>query len=80
MGRKKYKQELINIKNYLKDNGVEVDEVTIWQGGFGHDGTKHGLTKIAKVMVDGKEEIYAVPQLALTYGEEQLKFLKIIDF
>lgn len=76
----KYKQELINIKNYLKDNGVEVDEVTIWQGGCYSEGTKHGLTIVTRIMIEGKEEVYAIPKIAATYGnesKEQLKLMKL---
>jgi hypothetical protein len=32
------------IKVYLNNNGLNVDKVIRWQGGFAH-GTKHGLTQ-----------------------------------
>lgn len=76
------KQQLENIKQYLFDNGINVESVNCWQGGFYHDGKKHGLDIIAKVTVNGLEEIYAVPRFLIQteHKHEQLKFLKIEDF
>jgi hypothetical protein len=39
-----WKLQLDNIKVYLNNNGLNVDKVIRWQGGFAHGGTKHGLT------------------------------------
>jgi hypothetical protein len=41
-----WKLQLDNIKVYLNNNGLNVDKVIRWQGGFAHGGTKHGLTII----------------------------------
>jgi hypothetical protein len=75
---KKYKQGLKNIKNYLVNEGLNVDEVTMWQGGFRHRGTDHGLEIIATVEINGVEERYFLPKYLVTnYDKEKLPFLKI---
>ena len=78
MSREKYKQQLENIKQYLINEGLNVTEVTMWQGGFTHEGTKYGLPVIASVIVDGVEERYCVPRyLVRDEAHAQLKFLKM---
>lgn len=74
-----YKWQLENIKKYLISEGVNVDAVTMWQGGFQHEGTKYGLEVIARVEIDGKEESYCVPRNIVrpTDQLEHLKFLKL---
>ena len=61
----KYEKQLDNIKKYLSKNGLTVDEVIRWQGGFTHQGTDYGLTKIATVVVNGEEKSICVPKSAL---------------
>lgn len=75
----KYKQELQNIKQYLISEGVNVDRVTMWQGGFAHEGTKYGLEIIARVEIDGMEESYCVPRHIVRPKKilEHKKFLKL---
>jgi len=72
----KYKQELENIKEYLTNEGVKVDTVTMWQGGFRHEGSYLGLEIIARIEVDGKEEIYYVPNYLVRQGKEIKKYMK----
>jgi len=57
--------QLENIKRYLYNNGLEFDEVIMWQGGFTHEGTKYGLTIIATVIINGEEKSICVPKIAL---------------
>jgi hypothetical protein len=45
-----WKLQLDNIKVYL-NNGLNVDKVIRWQGGFAHGGTKHGLTITTVVLM-----------------------------
>jgi hypothetical protein len=61
----KYEKQLDNIKKYLSKNGLTVDEVIRWQGGFTHQGTDYGLTKIATVIINGEEKTICVPKFAL---------------
>jgi hypothetical protein len=51
-----WKLQLDNIKVYLNNNGLNVDKVIRWQGGFAHGGTKHGLTIITTVVINGEEK------------------------
>ena len=68
-----YKEQLLNIKQYLINEGVDVDEVTMWQGGFYHDGYEYGLEIIATITIGGKEKQYYVPK-HLTKLKNQLKY------
>jgi hypothetical protein len=72
----KMKIQLDNIKKYLSKNDFKVDEVIRWQGGFTHQGTEYGLTKIATVVVNGEEKSICVPKSALN-GIEIPPFLEI---
>jgi hypothetical protein len=73
----KYEQELHNIKQYLINEGIKVDKVTRWQGGFGHYGTSMGLNIIATVESGIKEEQYCVPAYLVKQGEEIKKYIKL---
>jgi len=74
-----YKQGLENIKKYLADNEVKVDNVIRWQGGFKHEGSDYGLDVIATVEINGKEERYCVPRYLVKKLKSgvRLKYLKI---
>jgi hypothetical protein len=60
-----WKLQLDNIKVYLNNNGLNVDKVIRWQGGFAHGGT-NGLTIITTVMWVRKK---VFSRLALTDNE-----------
>ena len=73
-----YKKALLNIKDYLKEQGVEVAEVIMWQGGFSHQGTEHGLNVIATVIsIDNIKEQYCIPEYIVKAKETPpLRFMK----
>lgn len=73
-----YTQQLENIKQYLINEGIKVDNVTMWQGGFRHEGCYLGLEIITRIEVDGKEEIYYVPNYLVRQGSEIKKYMKKI--
>jgi len=75
----KYKQELENIKQYLINEGIKVDTVTMWQSGFRHEGSYLGLEVIARVNVGINEEIYYVPNYLVRQGSEIKKYMKKIQ-
>ena len=72
-----YKKELDNIKEYLKEQGIFVDEVTIWQGGFTHEGTPHNCPILVRTLTNGIEERYALPRHSLTLNDNTLPYLKL---
>lgn len=74
---KDYKQELKNIKEYLINEGVSVDEVTMWQGGFVHEGTQYGLEVIASIENKGISERYCVPKYLVKQSIPYKKYLKL---
>jgi hypothetical protein len=71
-----YYRQLAAIKHYLINEGVIVDEVIMWQGGFRHEGTPHGLEVLATVIINGVEEVYCIPK-HVVQSIESLKYLKI---
>lgn len=71
-----YKLALENIKNYLIKEGVKVDNMIMYQGGFVHDGYNYGLEIIATFETNGKEERYYVPKYLL-YTSTQIKYLNV---
>lgn len=75
----KFFKQLEAIKLYLLSEGVIVDEVIRWQGGFHHKGTPHGLDVLATVTINGVEEVYCVPKYVVKFTEpfKYLKYLKI---
>ena len=76
----KYFKQLEAIKLYLINEGIEVNEVTMWQGGFRHIGSDYGLEVIATVEINGVEERYFVPKYLVTnYDKEKLPFLKVTE-
>jgi hypothetical protein len=70
--------QLDNIKVYLNNYTLNVDKVIRWQGGFTHEGTKHGLTIITTVIINGEEKRFCIPKLVLK-GNEVLPFLEVND-
>jgi hypothetical protein len=58
-----WKLQLDNIKVYLNNNGLNVDKVIRWQGGFAHGGT-NGLTIITTVIMGEEKGFFKTS----TYG------------
>lgn len=72
-----YRRGLENIKQYLINEGVEVDNVTMWQGGFNHEGTQYGLEVIATVENGELRERYCVPKYLVKQTVVYKKYLKL---
>ena len=53
------------IKDYLIGQGINVDNVIRWQGGFIHVGTSYGLEVIATIEINGNEERYCIPKYVI---------------
>ena len=77
----KYYKQLERIKTYLIAEGIDVQEVIRWQGGFRHKGTPYGLEVLATVIINGIEEVYCVPKYIVKFPDDEqlepLKYLKI---
>jgi hypothetical protein len=73
----KYRQGLENIKQYLMNEGINVDEVIMWQGGFNHEGTPYGLEVIATIKNKEIKERYCVPKYLVKQTVEYKKYIKL---
>jgi hypothetical protein len=72
-----YNDALANIKNYLIAEGIVVDEMIMFQGGFVHEGYDHDLKLVATLLSNGREVQYYVPGYLRYTSEQPLRFLKV---
>lgn len=70
-----YNDILSTIKNYLIAEGIVVDEMIRYQGGFVHEG--YDLKILATLISNGREVQYYVPRYLCYTSEQPLKFLKV---